>query len=740
MKNFGTKFITIIFTIMCLFSRIAVPALDSNSYCIVEHGNPKSSIVVAEESIKALSSDVQLLTQSIKKSTGATIPVGTISENTNNVQIHIGYTDYARTLNNNIENLDSDGFGIFFPASNKIVILAKSDWGLRYGIYEFIERYVGVRWLFPGELGEYIPINENIYIQKQPIIEEPAFLSRQLSSPELSQIKEDNQIREWAKRLRMHLRIEFHHNLCNLFPPSKYYNSHPDWYPPIDGKKICPLDGGPVSGDTWQPIFDAPGFQEESVKIIKQFFADNPGESSISIGINDTECFGKPSSKLNSLGLPDLSDYYYGWATEVASKVLESYPDKLFGCLAYFNVADPPQKIKMNPNIVPFLTFDRMAWLDKNTAKKDMKRTTEWSKVAAQIGWYDYIYGDMFYKIPRIYWHLQADYLRFGYANGVRSLYAEAYPMPEWTEGPKLYLYLKLLWNPKLDIDKTLDEWYTCAVGSDAAPYLKEYYQFWEDFWTQRVTKDAWFKRGITLTWLPFQDDGYISQLKQADIDKCQMLLEKVLEKAISDKEKARAAFFLKGFSNIKNKLGNLVETRDRLSIMKGTELKKYNFTVGECTTELPSDWGFWSQLPEFKKICWNKTYGYTQPGSLVIDTNGLQGKAACFMINLSVIPSKSYRITCWFKTDNFPANALIGLVAKWQGQDQRWGEQQQSIETFVETTNNKWQKLSINFITPKLEEPFASIRLVTQNTNQGQVIFDDFLVEEIIDNPTLNN
>jgi hypothetical protein len=42
-------------------------------------------------------------------------------------------------------------------------------------------------------------------------------------------------------------------------------------------------------------------------------------------------------------------------------------------------------------------------------------------------------------------------------------------------------------------VDKTLQDWYFAAVGADAAPYIAAYYKLWEEFWTKRVPRLAWF-------------------------------------------------------------------------------------------------------------------------------------------------------------------------------------------------------------------------------------------------------
>ena len=42
---------------------------------------------------------------------------------------------------------------------------------------------------------------------------------------------------------------------------------------------------------------------------------------------------------------------------------------------------------------------------------------------------------------------------------------------------------MKLAENPYDDVDKLIHSWYDAAVGKDAAKYLAQYYDFWNDFW-----------------------------------------------------------------------------------------------------------------------------------------------------------------------------------------------------------------------------------------------------------------
>ena len=231
------------------------------------------------------------------------------------------------------------------------------------------------------------------------------------------------------------------------------------------------------------------------------------------------------------------------WANQVVEGVLKKHPGKFFGCLAYSEVAAPPSRVKLHPNIIPYMTYDRMKWADPEIRAEGERMTQEWHRTSPTIGWYDYIYGSP-YCLPRVYFDRMAESYRFARANGVKVHYAEAYP--NWGEGPKLYISLKLQWNPDLDVDLLLREWYERAVGPAAAPELAAYYAHWEKFWTERALKSRWFSRGGQ--YLAFNSPLYLADVTASEIAESRRRLENVVAKAQTPAQKARARLLLQAF------------------------------------------------------------------------------------------------------------------------------------------------------------------------------------------------
>jgi hypothetical protein len=245
----------------------------------------------------------------------------------------------------------------------------------------------------------------------------------------------------------------------------------------------------------------------------------------------------------NFIGRDHLSDRYFEWANAVVEGVLKRHPGKFFGCLAYSEIAQPPDRVKVHERIIPYMTYDRMKWVHPDIRAPGEDTTRAWHAASPTVGWYDYIYGAA-YCVPRVWFHHMADYYRFGHANGVRAAYAEAYP--NVGEGPKLYVSLKLQWDPHRDVDALLDEWYGRCVGPEAASDLKAYYAHWEDFWTRRILDSAWFTEGGQ--YLRFHNPGYLADVAPDEAARGRRLLESAVEKAQTDQQRARAQLLLRAF------------------------------------------------------------------------------------------------------------------------------------------------------------------------------------------------
>ncbi|BBH24618.1 hypothetical protein Back11_59630 [Paenibacillus baekrokdamisoli] len=532
------------------------PSTGLGTLSVIANGQPNAIIILADDASKKVSLAANTLKEYVYKSTGAQLPVMTETEysqsagNTSKNRIYIGKaapgqeTNAASMLNGMLE----DGY-IILPRQSDISIVGRKDIGTEYGVYEFLERYVGVRWLLPGEFGEDVPHLTDLTVPLTNVKQQPAFWSRMMWPLQYVNEGGNNPTQyEWGVRNRLRIQnIGFDHTLWLMFLPGVYLKDHPDYYP--HNSNGDPLIPAYFYG--WQPCYSNDATVQVAVDWIDVYFRDHPDASSVSLGVNDNGgfCEAQPNHpknphKLNSLGLPDMSDIYYSWVNKVVEKVLKKYPDKWFGLLAYQEVYDPPS-FALNERVVPYLTKDRLAWSDPEVRSHDQAIVDKWLKKAQYIGFYDYNYGTP-YVLPRIYNHLMADNYRYAIDHNVIASYGELFP--NWGEAPKIWLMTKLLWDPKQDVDALLDDWYKRAVGPEAAPYLKAYYDHWENFWQNRIKETDWFQGRKNIVYFMYNSAAYLSAVTDEEIAQSRSWLETAVEKAQTDQQKARAKLLLKAF------------------------------------------------------------------------------------------------------------------------------------------------------------------------------------------------
>lgn len=545
------RFVLCIVGLFCLTGA----AFSADGITIVERGKPLAAIAISPSASSAVADAAQLLIACIEKSTGAKLPLTTSAPANANIVIHVGEDLYSRQIGLDLKSAGTDGFFITFPDSKNIIIAGQEDRGTEFGVHDFLERYVGVRWLMPGPYGEDIPHATTLTISREEIRQRPAYHWRRVAGDIGS---------TWSRRNRNNsVLIPNGHNLNALFPPSKYAKSHPEFFPILNGTRYIP----PADAiDNWQPCFSADGIVEEASKNIKQYFKTHPGTNSFSLGMNDTNrfcecdrCRLKEDPEPNFLGFRNFSDSYFEWANQVVESVVKEYPDTWFGALAYGPLSQPPKKIKrIHPRIVIYMTDDRLRWCSREVEAEAHRITEWWNSTTSSLGWYDWIWGYP-YMLPKVWFHQMANGLEYGSKHGVRGYYAETNFYVEydkaaedknspfrWGEGPKFYLLYKLLWNPSLNVDGVLDEWYERAAGKAAAPDLKAYFSHWERFWTERILQSSfWQPKGYHLN---FRNYEYFDIVTGKDLAQSRQWLESAAAKAQTKAQKERVKQILKAF------------------------------------------------------------------------------------------------------------------------------------------------------------------------------------------------
>ncbi len=693
------------------------------------HSNSK---IVVDTDISAIGN---LLAQEIGSSLGWSFEVvSEIPADGQYIHLHLGCDEIPR-----------DGFMYASENDREITLCASGESGLKFAVYDFAERHLGVRWLFPApdDLGTYRPSRDNLTVSFNNSVHIPAYVNRRFSQGYVSK-----EYGTWADRLRMTTSESvFHHNLYNVFPPAQYRLSRPDFYPVhTDGIRypkpeyvgVCKTDPSLCTEENhrWQPVLTAPGITDEAVKNIRTYLTENPNTQWYSLGMNDSLTWGQQQQQgqpLNSLGYIHMSDYFFPWVNEVVSKVLETHPQSQFGLLAYHNLIDPPTQ-KLNDQVVPYITYDRMQWADPVRRQADISRTQQWAGKVNELGWYDYVYGDQirgdapFYDTPRVYPHLMAQYLRFGRDQGVRHYYAEAYPSTEyWSEGPKLYVLSKLLWNPDLDVDALLVDWYQAAVGNEAATYLENYYAHWESFWTQRVPQTLWFQNRKA-DYLNFNTNTYLTILTVEDQTYLQAQMNGLRNATRGTEFEKRADFFLRAWDQVNAQ--SFSSPRFMLSngIVPDGYTPFFEDAIEGTAGTLPVGWSFWNRpnVGSTAQASLSSEYASKGTSSLAIQLQA-SSEEATYAVAYLTNPTSTHTKYC-MKAKVFAPSSSHTITLTFRRAD---GSQAHKKEfTYPEKTG--WQNSVVCTEIPTSHD-FTEVRawvgIKDNNPGTSEIWFDDVIL-----------
>ena len=710
----------------------------TDAFVVVENHQGKCSIVVPENTPR-YTKWAKELAKYIKASSKAELAVqsGAVAGAVIKLQI-----DPAK-------HSDIEEFSFTFPDKNTVLISGGCENGLKYAVYHFLEKYVGLRRLFPGKLGDHIPENATVKVPRQAVVRKPQYLSRYLGT---GAYKNDPAFYDWSRSLGANNpRIWIRHYLAELLPVEKYGKTMPEIYPVHNGKRVLPA---PKQHTFWQPCFTEPKLVDVLAENVIAELSDNkrkypnmevndndPRLKTIALGINDAggfcecdRCMKNVPAKRNMIGSRDFSASYIDLIGKVADKVTAKHPDCKLPFLAYHSVLDAPKDgRKLNPALVPAIAFDCMYTADPVRRSEYRNLVQAWNKSLPELGVWDYIWGGA-YLIPRTFNNMMTEHLRWNYANGIRHYYAEFAPGKDWTEGPKAYLILKVLWDTNVDKDAVLDDWFNCAVGKEAAPYYKKYFENMEKFWTKDVLVTDWFKakRGYS----SYGSSGYLEAFPLEMLAENEKLLNEMVAKAGTALQKQRAEYFRKLFLDRKSQL---LAFKNNLEVRKNAA--KFDFSQLLYSANFdphPKSLATWQRAGRKAKFFRTETGGVDHSAALGIDADGSVRGGACYEANIKVNAKRKFKIVADMRADGVENGAQISMTVQWRNTRGKMLSNAYRVnEPLPRPYDNFWRTLTVYTETPPVEMPVVlCVNPGISDSLRGKVYVDNiriYTVPEVI-------
>ncbi len=399
------------------------------------------------------------------------------------------------------------GFSLFDPS------------GTLFAVYDLLEQ-IGMRWYMPvHEVGTITPELATIELRVQDEIVQPAFERRYLRFG----WGRNRDTFLWSKRLRLGL-TELIWNCHGTSRVTRFLQSeHPEYLAVVDGiVQDQSSFGSPGVSRLAPPLRDA------MIRYANAFLDRYPETPHVSVGPNDgyvrmDDRDAEAGWLRNERGPRGrFSDYVWTFVNDVAAGVAERHPDKIVMGLAYSGYREPPEDIEvMNPNVGVTFCQTRANFHDPDRkARIFSEREQWWGMLPSEefLVWEYYLWhrkGQQLWGVPVIFWsELQEDLQAL---NGKsKGEYVEAWTLQGndiWgINHMTIYLTSRLYWDPNLDREALLDEYYTKFYGP-AGEVMREFFEFAETVWMRPQSRGILAGDGFLQ---PEDVDHYFSILERA--------------------------------------------------------------------------------------------------------------------------------------------------------------------------------------------------------------------------------
>ena len=380
-------------------------------------------------------------------------------------------------------------------------ITAENEQALFFGGIRLLEEF-GFRHLLPGSSGRTLPTKKHTPTFKT-IVEAPAFPYRGYHVCGHSHYNQNAVV--WMAANRMSFKpchnpevsqdlpklqknflttICFGHSYAEWIPREDFFESHPDFFPLIGGKR-APSGGG-------QLCFANPLLKEILEERIGKFMDRFPEVKVVSFMPNDglgwCECSScQKRDTLQEKKSKKVSTRVFGYTAELAKALTKKRPDRFLGTGAYNNYSEPPEDLPLMKNVAISLTTGarclKHALTDPScpSNREYLARTEAFTKKTGMVIFSEYYFASSWRIFPLpILTPLQETYRHLA-AIGVKGVKSEVVPGNEW-DPLKITLYgvARLLWNPESSIEEIYKDFTSHYFGKKWKIFFNFYYRLEE--------------------------------------------------------------------------------------------------------------------------------------------------------------------------------------------------------------------------------------------------------------------
>jgi hypothetical protein len=547
-------------TLLFLSGSFPAHPMAAHAVTLVEKGEPRGVIILPEKPSPIVEAAARVLQDHIRQMSGARLPIRTEDRITDSPSRALAWILVGQGKSTAKLGLTSKGLGpggIVLSAKEHVLALFGSDGdtpsdphGTRYAVTTFLEDKLGVRYLWPGELGKVVPRQETIVVADfqhrftprlgqrrirsmgyhdriQVGLDHLGFTKEEFERLRTQAVRTDVETPDWFDwhRLGGSLNISGGHAFGHLW--AKYGKDHPEWFAlQPDGSRDQSRSPDRARLCKSNPDLIA-AIAREKIEELNR----NPALLGVSIGPNDggrtsfctcPKCEALDSAKGRKVMLWDftggtrqdhehvsLTDRMVYFWNAIAEQVVKVHPDKLLVVDAYSVYAAPPVERKLHPNLV--VRFAPLGYHDEDYRQEGLRDWDGWSKAASRM----YFRPNLMLLgrregLPLLYVHKFARDFRYLADHGMMGTDFDSCCHHWATQGLNYYVVARLHWDPEQDVDALIDDYCRAGFGP-ASKSVRQYFDRLE-----ALMNDAATGKGKATGFQPEAVAALRKQLEQA--------------------------------------------------------------------------------------------------------------------------------------------------------------------------------------------------------------------------------
>jgi hypothetical protein len=441
---------------------------------IIAEDAPPSEIYAAEE-----------FQSHFAQASGISLPISRQADPATSGQRHIfigsSPSMHAGKVGFNTDEFGEEDFRIIVRDDN-ITIAGSPQAGARgtlYGVYTFLEDYLGVRFLtvdhtYVPAIGTWRVVGPLDHFYHPPLRFRWSYYGETNRNPAFAARIRVNTVTDDAKlggKTGLNL---ISHSFFHYLPSEKYGKEHPEYFALVDGERKLEMGGGGPELCLTNP---------DVLRIVTDTILDalkkHPDMENISVSQNDNDkyCRCPQCAAIDEReGTPMGS--LLTFVNAVADEVAKEYPDVMIGTLSYWYSRKPPKTIKPRPNVQIQLCSIECCVLhpinDPNCEKNVQfcQDLANWGSMCKNISIWNYNTNFSNYLLPCPNLRVIEPNIRYFVANNAMGIFMQAAGNALGAELSDLrnYVIANLLWDPTQSGQKLIDEFLDLHYGHAAGP------------------------------------------------------------------------------------------------------------------------------------------------------------------------------------------------------------------------------------------------------------------------------